>query len=258
MAVVLIAVACLAIYFGGWPFRLLVAGTAAIMLLEWSDMHRVPRPMGYIAVGLLTVYLLIIPELLYPTALMDEAIGAASFDPVSPGVAAGCAAALLAGLAARRMTMTGGFLYVALPAFALMVINWVWWPITFWIMIVTWATDIFAYFAGRTIGGPKLAPRISPNKTWAGLAGGVVGAAAFGALTAYSFALGTLFIVAGGLMGLVAQLGDLYESWLKRRAGVKDSGTILPGHGGVMDRLDGLVTVILATLALLMAGLWTG
>jgi phosphatidate cytidylyltransferase len=125
-------------------------------------------------------------------------------------------------------------------------------------MIVTWSTDSFAYFAGRSIGGPKLAPRISPSKTWSGLAGGVIGAAVLGWLAASWFELGSPFLYIGGLMGVIAQAGDLYESWMKRRAGVKDSGSILPGHGGALDRLDGFLPVILATLGLLMAGLGTG
>ena len=114
-----------------------------------------------------------------------------------------------------------------------------------------------AYFAGRVIGGPKLAPRISPNKTWAGLIGGMAGAAAFGWLMAWYFEMEPLFRWLGGPMGAIAQAGDLYESWVKRRAGVKDSGSLLPGHGGVLDRLDGLLAVALAVTLLLMAGLWT-
>jgi phosphatidate cytidylyltransferase len=117
-------------------------------------------------------------------------------------------------------------------------------------MVVTWATDIFAYFGGRAIGGPKLAPKVSPNKTWAGLIGGMVGAGVLGAATALALGLAAPFLYAGALMGLVAQLGDLYESGVKRRAGVKDSGSLLPGHGGVLDRLDGLLPVALATFAL--------
>jgi phosphatidate cytidylyltransferase len=142
-------------------------------------------------------------------------------------------------------------LYVGIPSFALLVIAWARFDLVFWLMLVTWATDIFAYFAGRSIGGPKLAPRISPNKTWAGLGGGIAGAAVGGAIVAWLLGLEPIFYFAGGPLGLIAQGGDLYESWIKRRAGVKDSGTILPGHGGVLDRLDGLLPVILATLALL-------
>ena len=116
-------------------------------------------------------------------------------------------------------------------------------------IVVTWATDIFAYFAGRAIGGPKLAPRISPNKTWAGLIGGMAGAAAVRlARPPGCFEIGAALPLARRRRwALIAQAGDLYESWVKRRAGVKDSGTLLPGHGGVLDRLDGLLAVALAT-----------
>ncbi|HEX8526440.1 phosphatidate cytidylyltransferase, partial [Allosphingosinicella sp.] len=125
----------------------------------------------------------------------------------------------------------------------------------FWLMLVTWATDIFAYFAGRSIGGPKLAPKISPNKTWAGLIGGMAGAAVVGAVFAYLSGISADlpdFLWLGAPMGLLAQIGDLYESSVKRRRGVKDSGTLLPGHGGVLDRLDGLLPVILATFLVLV------
>jgi phosphatidate cytidylyltransferase len=264
MGVVMIAVAVFAILsptflgaIGEWIFRLLVLAASAVMLLEWCDMHRVPRRWGYVGAVLLAATLLVVPELLFPAGEIDEEISALTFQPVWIGFGAVAAAAALLGLASRRLTMVGGFLYIAIPAFALLVLNWVWFAIVFWVMLVTWATDIFAYFAGRSIGGAKLAPRISPNKTWAGLVGGVAGAAVVGAFTAIWFGLGSPFTWAGGFMGVIAQAGDLYESWLKRRAGVKDSGTILPGHGGALDRLDGLLPVVVATLALLMAGLWT-
>lgn len=258
MGVVMVAVACAAIYFGGWVFRLLVLAGAAVMLLEWSDMHGVPRLWGYVGALFLAGNLLVLSEMLFPVDMMDAAIGAASFSPAWTGFAAALGLALLLGFMARRTTMFGGYLYVAIPAFALLAINWAWFGLTFWMMLITWATDIFAYFAGRSIGGPKLAPRISPNKTWAGLGGGFLGAAVVGALAAWFFDLGSPFFYIGGPMGLIAQAGDLYESWLKRRAGVKDSGTILPGHGGVLDRLDGLLPVIFVTFLILVGGLWTG
>jgi phosphatidate cytidylyltransferase len=154
-----------------------------------------------------------------------------------------------------------GFVYALLPAIALL---WIrerdlddGLALVVWVFIVTWATDILAYFAGRAIGGPKLAPRISPNKTWAGLIGGIAGAALGGWLMARYFEMEPLFHWLGGPMGAIAQAGDLYESSVKRRAGVKDSGTLLPGHGGVLDRLDGLLAVALVTTLVLMAGLWT-
>ena len=264
MGVVMIAIAVAAVlaptYFGAaghWLLRLLVLAASAVMLLEWCDMHRVNRRWGYFGGVLLAVNLLVISELLFPAGEIDEEISRLSFQPAWSGFGAAAASAALLALASRRPTMFGGFLYIAIPAFSLLVLHWVWFATVFWVLLVTWATDIFAYFAGRSIGGAKLAPRISPNKTWAGLVGGVAGAAVVGAFTAIWFGLGSPFTWAGPFMGMIAQAGDLYESWLKRRAGVKDSGTILPGHGGALDRLDGLVPVIVATLGLLMAGLWS-
>jgi phosphatidate cytidylyltransferase len=156
--------------------------------------------------------------------------------------------------------MGWGFLYIVLPSLCLVILSWETYgngALVFWTFIVTWATDIFAYFAGRAIGGPKLAPRISPNKTWAGLVGGMVGASFCGWLAAYYFELGAPFLWIGATMGLLAQLGDLYESWEKRRAGIKDSGRLLPGHGGVLDRLDGLLAVSVAVLIILLLNLWS-
>jgi phosphatidate cytidylyltransferase len=255
--VAMVAVACIAIYVGGWLFRALVVAAAAAMIVEWGDMHRVRRVWSWIGVALLVVILLAATQYLYPVGEIDlvdgvEGVGPGSFDEVWLGFAAvaGAAAALL--LLSRRLSMGWGMLYVGLPAFALLVIEWARFDLVFWLMLVTWSTDTFAYAAGRSIGGPKLAPRISPNKTWAGLIGGMAGAAAVGALAAWLFDLDPLFFVAGAPLGLLAQLGDLYESSVKRRLGVKDSGTLLPGHGGVLDRLDGLLPVILATLLLLI------
>lgn len=130
------------------------------------------------------------------------------------------------------------------------------------IVLAVIATDIGAYFAGRIIGGPKIAPKISPSKTWAGLGGGVVGASLvlFGEpsslLAADIGARGGAALAAGAVVATIAQVGDFFESWMKRRAGVKDSGTLLPGHGGLFDRVDGLLAVLFfAGIALAAAGL---
>ncbi len=115
----------------------------------------------------------------------------------------------------------------------------------FWLFGVVWATDIGAYAAGRTIGGAKLAPRISPNKTWAGLAGGVFCAGLVGLGVATWLVQAPHPLALAGLsagMAVLAQLGDLGESGLKRHFGVKDSGRLIPGHGGVLDRCDGLLS----------------
>ncbi|MEA3010105.1 MAG: phosphatidate cytidylyltransferase [Sphingomonadales bacterium] len=254
--VVMIAAACTAIYVGGWLFRLLVAAGAAVMILEWGDMHRLKRGYSYFALILLALTLLGAAEYLYPLSEAEDPIMASTFYEGWRGFVAIAAAAALAALVSRSPTLGWGMLYVGIPSFALLVIEWARFDLVFWLMLVTWATDIFAYFAGRSIGGPKLAPRISPNKTWAGLIGGMAGAAVVGAVAAWLFGLSAevpAFLWLGAPMGLLAQLGDLYESSVKRRRGVKDSGTLLPGHGGVLDRLDGLLPVILATFLILIA-----
>jgi phosphatidate cytidylyltransferase len=114
-----------------------------------------------------------------------------------------------------------------------------------WIFLIVWAADSLAYFAGRTIGGPKLAPMISPKKTWAGLGGAVAGSTLVSSIFAYTFHLNGILALAilAGCLAVVEQAGDLFESSLKRFHGVKDSGALIPGHGGVIDRVDGLIAV---------------
>lgn len=152
----------------------------------------------------------------------------------------------------------GGFFYALVPALALL---WVrerdahGLVLLLWVFIVTWATDIGAYFAGRALGRRKLAPAISPNKTVEGLFGGVAAAALLGGGWAVLTGLGGALLLLAPLFALAAQAGDLFESWMKRRAGVKDSGNWLPGHGGLLDRLDGLVPVAVLTALAQLSGL---
>jgi phosphatidate cytidylyltransferase len=118
------------------------------------------------------------------------------------------------------------------------------------------AIDIGAYFTGRAVGGPKIAPAISPSKTWAGLLGGILGATALLFLSARLSSAAPAWwqvLGLGVLAAIVAQAGDFFESWMKRRAGVKDSGKLIPGHGGLFDRVDGLIAV--SFLAAMLAGL---
>jgi phosphatidate cytidylyltransferase len=152
----------------------------------------------------------------------------------------------------------GGFVYALLPALALLWIrdrsdDQV--ALLLWVFIVTWATDIGAYFVGRTFGRKKLAPSISPGKTIAGLYGGAAAAALFGAAWVAFAGLKPGLYALAPIFAVAAQAGDLFESWMKRRAGVKDSGHWLPGHGGVLDRLDGLVPVAVLTAAAQLSGL---
>lgn len=129
--------------------------------------------------------------------------------------------------------------------------------IILWLLGVVWATDIAGLFVGKSLQGPKLAPKISPNKTWSGLIGGVISAMIIGFISSFMFEGGVKFFVFfSGLLAVVEQMGDLFESKIKRHFGIKDSGNILPGHGGILDRIDGLLFVIpvVAIFALLSWG----
>ena len=153
-----------------------------------------------------------------------------------------------------------GFFYCLIPAVALLWIReraeyegiGTGFDLLIWVFLVVWSTDIGAFFAGRAIGGPKLAPSISPNKTISGLIGGVISAALMAGAWVYYVGLPAPLLWLAVPFAVAAQLGDLFESGLKRRAGVKDSGTWLPGHGGLLDRLDGLVPVAVLTAALMV------
>lgn len=149
-----------------------------------------------------------------------------------------------------RIWVLSGVPYAALPAMAFVILRGesdAGMLTIMWLFAVVWAADICAYFAGRLIGGPKLAPRISPKKTWAGLWGALAGGIGLGLAVGYAVgSTNLLFLGAlGGVLAIVEQLGDLFESALKRYYGVKDSGRLIPGHGGVLDRVDGLVAAAL-------------
>jgi len=151
-----------------------------------------------------------------------------------------------------------GFFYALLPTLSLL------WirdrsadklELLLWVFIVTWSTDIGAYFAGRAIGKRKLAPSISPGKTVEGLVGGVIAATLLGGAWGFVLELPPALFVLAPIFALFAQAGDLFESWMKRRAGLKDSGSWLPGHGGLLDRLDGLVPVAVLTALAQLSGM---
>ena len=123
-----------------------------------------------------------------------------------------------------------------------------------WVFGMVWATDIGAYFAGRAFGGTRLAPKISPSKTWSGLIGGMVAALIASATIGDRAGITGVPLTIGLAVGLLSQMGDLGQSWMKRRAGVKDSGKLIPGHGGLFDRVDGLLPVALVLGGLAYAG----
>ena len=151
-----------------------------------------------------------------------------------------------------------GFVYAVLPAISLL---WIrerdvhGLELLLWTLLVTWSTDIGAYFAGRRFGRRRLAPAISPGKTIEGLYGGIAAATLIGGAWVLENGLGMPLLLLAPIFAVAAQGGDLFESGMKRRAGVKDSGAWLPGHGGVLDRLDGLVPVAVLTAAAQLVGL---
>jgi phosphatidate cytidylyltransferase len=150
----------------------------------------------------------------------------------------------------------GGFVYALVPALSLL---WIreraGLDLLVWTFVVTWSTDIGAYFAGRRFGRRKLAPSISPGKTFEGLYGGIAAATLLGGAWVVARGLGIALLPLAPVLAIAAQAGDLFESGMKRRAGVKDSGRWLPGHGGVLDRLDGLIPVAVLTAAAQLVGL---
>ncbi len=162
-----------------------------------------------------------------------------------------------------RIWVVTGAAYVGLPAMAFVILRGETAEgmlAIMWLFAVVWAADICAYFAGRLVGGPKLAPRISPKKTWAGLLGAIAGGMAAGLAVGYGAGLVNLAVLGllGGVLAVVEQLGDLFESALKRHYGVKDSGRLIPGHGGVLDRVDGLVAASLALAAIVITAGYFG
>ncbi len=243
-SIAMIAIASVALVFGGVVFWMLAVVVALFMMAEWSVLNGADAKTKRLAQLSLSV----------PLALMAPAsLLLVIHDFFTLGLLVG--AAFFVVIVTRKPQLALGVLYCGLPVFALMIIRRQHEGIVFtlWALSLVWACDIGAYFTGRTLGGPKLAPVISPNKTWSGLIGGVVLASLVAALLHFEYGLPLRLTLATPVLAVLAQAGDLYESWLKRRAGVKDSGNILPGHGGILDRLDGLVPVAPVAAFLVLA-----
>ncbi|MGL3819436.1 phosphatidate cytidylyltransferase [Sphingopyxis sp. R3-92] len=202
-AIVMLAIAGTALWFGGLAFALLLFVGGALLLVEWVGLV---RAMGLGGGGRIALQLL-------GLLIVVGAIAGLWFIRDQLGVTA-----------------------------------------ALWVFAMVWATDIGAYFAGRAFGGARLAPKISPSKTWSGLIGGMIAALIVGATLGDRGEIVGVPLWIGLIMGLLAQLGDLAQSWMKRRAGVKDSGKLIPGHGGVFDRVDGLLPVALILGGLAFAG----
>jgi len=235
-AVVLAPIVLGLVWAGGWPFVVLLAVAGPLMAREWAGLV---APDGTASVDALVISL----SLLGLLGLGALGASDAGFAFALACVGWGICVALWRETSIMRLLL--GAAYVGFPVIAF---AWLRSDLEYglvalvWLLALVWSTDIFAYFAGKTIGGPKMAPSWSPNKTWAGLGGGVAGAILAGALVATW--LGTMIwplALISGLLALLSQGGDVIESALKRRAGVKDSGALIPGHGGILDRVDGLM-----------------
>ena len=235
---------------GGWPFRLLCVATGIIVFEEWSRMTRAKRAGPIFRFARHTLYLALVAFILgFDLAAIGIVLGGAAFiafvdrgERKADWVLGGL---FYAAIASLPPGMLRGDDAAGLAALGL-------------IIAVVWPTDIFAYFTGRSIGGPKLMPRVSPKKTISGAVGGLVAGVVFAVLFAEWVAdsAGLFIVVLAALLSVFGQAGDLYESWNKRRFGVKDSGRLIPGHGGLMDRIDGLIiaTAVAWLVGLALAG----
>ncbi len=227
--IILIIFALGLLWLGGNGFWVLAAAAGIIMMGEWAAL------VGATDRRRLAQYAICVPIALM--APMAAGPGLLAF-----GMFLG--AALFLTMAAANARLGLGAVFIGVPMLALIWLRQGENGMLYagWGLALVWATDIGAYFAGRAIGGPKIAPAISPNKTWAGLFGGMIGALALGWALHIWAGLPRELALFGPVLAVLAQAGDFFESWMKRRAGVKDSGSILPGHGGALDRLDGAMT----------------
>ena len=245
-AAVLIPIVLVFLYLGGLSFALFLTLLAFLMAREWDMLtgSEVFGPPGFIlASGLVLVLILAY------LSRIDLALLAL--------LLIGMSLALMCQI--RRQNMVWpiiGLFWLGLPCLGMM-----WLRMSeqgllmiLWLFVLVWSCDTGAYFAGRRIRGPKLAPRISPNKTWAGLLGGMLAAAGASSLLAVISELGSALLIAllGAILAFVSQCGDLAESGVKRRFNVKNSGALIPGHGGVLDRIDGLLFAAPALVLILV------
>jgi phosphatidate cytidylyltransferase len=239
-AAILAPMAAAAVWLGGWVFLVLIAVAVALLTIEWGEMCDRETPVR--AASVMTSAILVA---VFASYLGHPWIG---WSLVGVGAAVGALIALVRGKIDRPADIAFGVLYVGAPCVCLVWLRdslegrgW-----TLMLLSVVWAADIGAFSVGSVLKGPKLWPRFSPNKTWSGFIGGL--AASVAAAEAITLVLpheaepgprATALI--GLAAGLAAMGGDLWESMLKRRFGVKDSGRLIPGHGGLLDRVDGLM-----------------
>ena len=239
-ALVMAPLAVAIAYVGGWLWAVLVTAAAIGLYVEWLAVigERKPR---LVLVGAL---------ILLGVGWADA--GHIGTTYVSALVVLGILAVAVGSSDRRAWAAAGiGYALAASIASSVVRLDSIWgFAALMLVLLVVWATDIGGYFAGRLIGGPKLWPRVSPKKTWAGAIGGFVSSLGVaGGFAAFGFGKTLPLLVLGSALSVASQLGDLFESAVKRKFGVKDSSHLIPGHGGLMDRLDGFVAaIVLAAL----------
>lgn len=243
-AVVLIPAVVAAVWFGGAPFLVMVALAVSLLSIEWGKMSAPAAP-GRIA-GAVAAAVLV--------AVFAAYLGWSRAAWLIAVVGAAAAAFYARTIGERPMDAAFGVIYFAPACISITWLRGTPEPISWTILLfaVTWSADIFAFLVGSTLKGPKLWPRFSPNKTWSGFFGGLLGAVC-AAMAVAHFSTVKLGLPAAAVVGLIGGLatmaGDLWESMLKRRFGVKDSGDLIPGHGGLLDRVDGLMFAVMAVSA---------
>jgi phosphatidate cytidylyltransferase len=235
VALVLAPLAIAIAYAGGWLWTALVTLAAIGLYVEWLMIVGAASKRQIVALGvvaLTTAGLCLVAERV-DAAFTVDAVGFL---------------AVAAMARERRGWIATGFLYAAAAQTASVLVRLDsanGFVALMFVLLIVWVTDIGGYFAGRGIGGPKLWPRVSPRKTWAGAIGGFVASLAVAAgFTAFDFGKAAWLLPLSAILSIVSQLGDLFESAVKRRFSVKDSSHIIPGHGGLLDRLDGFVAAI--------------
>jgi phosphatidate cytidylyltransferase len=235
VAAVLIPLAVAIAYAGGWLWAALVTLAAIGLFVEWLAIVGLSGAMRVTVPG---VAALAVAGLCFAIGRLDAALIVLAVGFI----------AVVAIAPERRSWAAAGFLYAAAAEIASVLVRLD--PVKgfaalMFVLLIVWVTDSGGYFAGRGIGGPKLWPRVSPKKTWAGAAGGLVASLAVAAgFAALDLGKTLPLLVLSAVLSTVSQLGDLFESAVKRRFGVKDSSQIIPGHGGLMDRLDGFVAAV--------------
>jgi len=239
-ALVLAPLAITTAYAGGWLWTALVTLAAIGLYLEWLTVVGTVREISVTVSGSAAL------------AIAGWYLAAGRINVSFAVLALGFAVVSLLSSEQRRWT-AAGFLYAAAAQTASVLVRLdqaEGLVALIFVLLVVWVTDIGGYFAGRGIGGPKLWPAVSPKKTWAGAGGGFAGSLVIAAgFAAFGFGKPLPLLVLAAILSIASQLGDLFESAVKRRFGVKDSSHIIPGHGGLMDRLDGFVAaVVLASI----------